>query len=570
MIFGLFWMIVAQASVFLASHVLWRKIRCGDPAVDVVLFLLVRLLLISALVVAAGLTGLLAPLPLGLVCAAALLILLATGQHLHLRRPSRPEIGTATLVLLALLGLRMALQVWFTAPFVGDVHAYHLPKVAEWIRAGGFTREMGLDPCVTFPAGFEIVETWWVVFLRHDVLIEMGGVEFAVLAFAAVVALSRKAGFSPGAAALAGALYLLTPLFNLQAIACLNDAPVAAVVLSIVALTFARVHPAVLFIPLALGAGIKGTAIYALPGVALLAWLQRREPLLRPSSLRWAVSLAVVAAAVGGYWYLRNLVWFGNPTHPMTRGGFDLGGVHVQAGPHWSSLTRNLHELLGDRIYDRNGSYQADAYRESGWGVLVFSVGILGLILGIREDRSVRVLAAAFGVSLLSVFTLVSTDGWYMRFVLFFPAIVCLGAARLAERSRPIAALVAAVAAIQFVATLIPADTRAPRMAAMAKQPWRERSAAPWIVGDALPPSEPLALYSTLRTTVYMFYGPDFSRRIVYLRVRNAAEMREEMVRQGVRYVYVDLRSHHRKADIDAMVKAGTLRALTANLHRLE
>lgn len=570
MIFGLFWMIVAQASVLLASHALWRKVRCGDLAVDVVVFLLIRLLLISALVLAAGVTGLLSPLPLGLAGAALLVGLLATGQHFHLRRPERPEIGTATLVLLGLVALRMALQVWFYAPYVGDAQAYHLPKIAEWIRAGGFTREMGLDPCVTFPAGFELVETWWVVFLRHDVLIEMGGVEFSVLAFAAVVALSRRLGLSSRAAALAGALYLLTPLFNIQATSCLNDGPAAAVVLSLAALAFARVHPAVLFIPLALGAGIKGTVLYALPGIALLGWLQRKEPLARPSSLRWAMALAVVAAAVGGFWYVRNAAWYGNPTHPMTRDGFDLGGVHVQAGPRLSSLTRNLQELVGERIYDRNYSHQADAYRMSGWGILAFSVGILALILGIGEDRNIRVLGAAFVVSLLSVFTLVSYDGWYTRFVLFFPAILCIAAARLASRSRPVAALVAACAAIQFAGTMLPADVTAPRMIALVKQPWRERSAAPWLLKDLVPPSEPLALYATLRSPAYMFYGADFSRRVVTLRVRNAEEMREEMVRQGVRYVYVDLASFHRRAALAAMVDAGTIRALTSNLYRLE
>jgi hypothetical protein len=570
MILGLFWMIVAQASVFLASHVLWRKVRCGEPVLDVVQFLLIRLLLISALVVAAGVTGFLAPLPLGLLGAAGLAVMLATGQHLHVQRAPWPPIGRATLALLILLGVRLLLQVWFYAPFVGDVHAYHLPKVAEWVRAGGFTREMGLDPCVTFPSGFELVETWWVVFLHHDVLIEMAGVEFAVLAFAAVAALARRVGLSPAAAALSGGLYLLTPLFAMQATGCLNDAPAAAVVLSLFALAFARVHPVALLLPLALGTGIKGTVIYALPGIALVAWLQRKEAPLRPSSVRWAFSLAVLAAAIGGYWYFRNWLWFGNPTHPMTKDGFDLGGVHVQAGIQWSSLSRNLLELLGDRIYDHHSSYQADCYREAGWGLVVFSVGMLGLILGAREDRGLRVLGGAFALSLISVFTLVSFDGWYGRFVLFFPAVACIAAARLGERSRPIAALVAAGAVLQFGATLVAADTTGPRMMALMSQPWRQRSAEPWLVKDALPPSEPVAVYSTMRSVSYMYYRADFSRNVVYLRVRNAAEMKEEMARRGVRYVYIDVSSPHRKADVQAMVDAGRLRLLTGQLYRLE
>jgi len=568
-ILGLGGMIAANAAAALATHAVWRRIRTADPAIDVLLFLLLRLVAISGAVMLAGILGLLTSTALGLAGVAALALLLLLGKHRDLRRPTLPEAGTAAGAIAVLVGLRMVLQVWFYAPSSGDALAYHLPKIAEWVRAGRFTAEMGLDPCVSFPAGFELVETWWVVFLRHDVLIEMAGVEFAALAFAAVHAIGAALGLPSRTSFLAAAFYLLTPLFNLQAVSCLNDAPVAAVVLAAVALAFSRAHPMLLAIPLALGAGIKGTALYAMPGIALLYWLRRDKDLLCPSSARWAAGPLGVAAALGLFWYVRNALWYGNPFHPMTPQGLDLGGVHVQAGPRLDSLGANVAGLASRLVLDGGHRLQSDSYRTAGWGVIAVAGGALGLIQGLREDRALRRLAVGFAASVGTVLLMVSPDGWYPRFVLFAPAILCIGAARLASASRAAAALILAAAAVQFATTCFPGDLLMPRRLALAAQPWRERSVTPLFQSRDLPRGEPVAVYSTVRSIVYHLYGPDYSRRVVHLRVWNADEMVKAMVRENVRYVYIDVSSLHRKADVADLVRLSRLRALNDRLYVL-
>ena len=74
-------------------------------------------------------------------------------------------------------------------------------------------------------------------------------------------------------------------------------------------------------------------------------------------------------------------------------------------------------------------------------------------------------------------------------------------------------------------------------------------------------------MYSTRRTITYMLYGADFSHRVVYLRVRDAEQLLEEMSRAGVRYVYVDVASAHRKAGMEAAVQAGRLKQLNPHLY---
>jgi hypothetical protein len=121
--------------------------------------------------------------------------------------------------------------------------------MAEWIREGRILHAPGTDVRETFPAGFELLEAWWTVFLHHDFLIEMAGVEFLALAFAAVAALGRTLGLAPRAAAAAGLLYLLTPGVHLLAVSCMNDAPVAALFLSSAALSLPRASRALVLIP---------------------------------------------------------------------------------------------------------------------------------------------------------------------------------------------------------------------------------------------------------------------------------------------------------------------------------
>ncbi|HEX7898093.1 MAG TPA: hypothetical protein VF950_10060, partial [Planctomycetota bacterium] len=147
----------AQAASLLGARALLGLVRTGDGAVDVLQFLLLRLLLISATVLAAGLLGALDVLSLGLFSVVVLALLLAGGAHRGLRRPSLPAAGPWILAAAAVVALRLLLQVWFFAPHLGDAVAYHLPKIGEWVRAGAFTREMGLHPHVSFPAGFELI-----------------------------------------------------------------------------------------------------------------------------------------------------------------------------------------------------------------------------------------------------------------------------------------------------------------------------------------------------------------------------------------------------------------------------
>jgi hypothetical protein len=531
-------MIVANAATLLGAHSLLQKIKTGKPSVDVVLFLLLRILLISGAVILAGLVGLLTPLALGLAGAAALAVLLARGAQRSLPRPmplpwNRWLVAGAVLIL-----IRLLLQVWLFAPYTDDALSYHLPKIAEWIRAGGFTREMGSSPRATLPAGFEIVETWWLLFLHHDVLIEMAGLEFLALACAAVYALGRELGWSPSCALGSAILFGMTPGLHLEATSALNDVAAAALVLATAVLIVARAAPSLILVAVALGAGIKPTYVYALPGLALLYGMSRREATLRPGCPWAARGASMLALLAGGFWYVRNVLWFGNPVYPM---GTPQGAQIQQFGPSLSSLRENVLALIDLRVYDFVSAPGALHTGNANWGAVAFACGFPALIVVLREEPRLRRLATALLFSLLCVFTLVTLDPWNVRFIQFFPALPALALARVATRHRLLAGLAVIALFLEFISTTLPSEISRPKLASLASQDWSGRSTRP--AEPSVAKGVPIGLFSDEGGNPYWLYDPDFSRRVVYLRESTLEGLLTTLDREAVTVFYVAVKT---------------------------
>ncbi len=566
MILGLFWFLAANAALALGAAALARRFATGAASLDAVLFLLIRLLLLSTVVLAAGLTGTLRASVLGPAAALVLAALLIGRCHRGLRLPELPPLNPLLAAFLGLLALRFGLQVFFFAPHLGDAVCYHLPKIAEWVRAGAFTREMGLHSHVTFPAGFELVETWWVVFLRHDVLIEAAGAEFLVLAGASTIALARYLDLSPTFSLLAAAIYVVSPGLHLSATSCLNDAAAAALVVALMAIAARRGPAWALILAFGLGVGVKATVLYAMPGVAVLVWANRRGP--APASARRGAPgvLSVLALAVGGYWFARNLAWYGNPVFPIGSPGYEHDPVAVQAGPRWSSLLATFSDLVNWRITDRQGALGANVDDMAGWGASAFALGLLSLLLGVRADPRLRALGLAFLTSLGGCFLLCVHDPWCLKYVFFAPAVLALAAARLAQ-AQPAAARMAGVClAADFILTILPYDLPLDDLRGLARQPWRERAIL--ALKEEPLPAGVVGCFGGYTARAYSLYGPDFGREVVYLRPSSLGELLEGMRRRQVDVLYASPVGYEQAAVLDEGLRSGALRKIGKQLYR--
>jgi hypothetical protein len=299
-IFGLCGLLLANVASIAAANVLLRFVRTGRNAADLVLLLVLRVLIVSLTIEIAGVLGCLDATALTAAALLGLVVLWVAGLRDWRPRLHGADVGWLLGIAIAIVVARLAWQVWFFVPYTADALSYHLPKIAEWVRAGAFTREMGVDSHATFPAGFELLETWWVVFLHHDVVIEMAGVEMLALAAVATHALALHLGMPSRWACFAAFLLAMTPGLHLEATSSLNDTPVAALLLATAALIVAEAPLGVLALVVGLGLGVKPTYGYALPGLALLWVLEharRRE--VRPSVGSWG---AVALGALGCWW----------------------------------------------------------------------------------------------------------------------------------------------------------------------------------------------------------------------------------------------------------------------------
>jgi hypothetical protein len=566
---GLLWMAAANAGVLFATWAVFKQVRTGSSSLDAALFLFLRLAIITLTILVAGCASFLSGWKLGLLGAAATAVFLALRQRLPLRLRSLQAAvpGRLAAAALALAVARLAAQIWVLAPFNADVCAYHLPKVAAWIRAGAFVWEIGPDVRAAFPAGFELVETWWALFLHHDVIIEMAGVEFLLLGVVSVHAIARRIGLSEAVAFWAAFLFSLTPGFLLQAVACLNDAPVASLWLFAAALLLNAAPPGLVLGAVGLGIGVKPTFAYAVPGLLLLAWLSRSEPASAPSNRRWAWIVAGSGMVLGSFWYVKNLVVFGSPVFPMSSSGIlhpRSQEVLQQFGPQWTSLATNLGILVGERVYDRE-AITAIHEEVSGFGAAVFA-GAPALTLALLESTVLRRFAAAIALSAGCVLLMVRTDLFFARFLLFVPPLFILALAHAAAKARGFALLAVVAGAIQVVSTFAPGETPSPRLRFLANKSWRERAVAVTPVDLG---TDRVGYLAEMKANIYGLYGPAFSHDVVPLRASSRPELVEELRKKQVRWVSQESRFERTRAMVRECEKAGELILVSGRFYRV-
>lgn len=492
-----------------AALALRRALRMEWGAAGFLVFLLLFTGIQSLLVLAAGLAGLLSFGPLTLFCGAAWIIV-AWRNRSALRPSLEPPHDRSGILFLGIALAAFAsflIKTALLSPYTGDALSYHLPKIAEWVRAGRFVWRIHHDPRMWFPAGFELVETWWVVFLRHDALIELGGVQMALIAFAAVFSLAESFGVRAGLASL---VYLLLPVVILNVTSCGNDLGAAAMVLAAYALVARGAPRAAQAFPLLLALGMKATGGFAAFGVLLFAAWRERPARELP---RWGSAvLAGSGLILAAFWYLRNWAVAGHPFYPFhgihgeftwspQQGGFDIDSLQlaIQDLPH--------------RIEDTH-PYESLAENSTAWGWAAVPLGLPALLIALREDRNLRRLAAAFAFGAAVTLCFVWNDGKNLRFVLWFPALLALAVARIEHRLWVGAALLAC--AVNVAATLVP---------------YEARLASDNRVPAALGPDQPVAVVFRDVAFSYRLYNRDLTRRVVYPRSM------EELRASGVKAV---------------------------------
>ena len=309
----------------------------------------------------------------------------------------------------ALTGVFAAWLAWqLRFPSIGfDSAVYHYPDVAGWIANGrpGSQLELSYDiPYGNYPLTDEVGQTWGAAIARSYIPLALWNPAMLVVAGGATWLTLRNLRVSTAVTALATATLLSTPLLVRQLNEAQNDLPALAWLACCAAFaTGAGRRPALLvpaLLAAGLGIGTKATvAPAALAALAVGAYLARGR--LRPLA-RWLALGLAGAFAVGGFWYVRNIVQHGSPLWPFV----DL--PWGSASPRFlGSVDQTFLGDPGAALEGRLGEYTA--LLGGSWLVLAGSVLVLlaGLLLPLREPglRRGLVVSALLGIGMFVIWS---------------------------------------------------------------------------------------------------------------------------------------------------------------------
>jgi hypothetical protein len=354
--------------------------RRTPPAGELVTAALVAVTVFIALIQVLTLTSGVAGLRLGTASATVMAlgsIALAAWlarAHVRIARAARatdvpssdvphPRIVAVTIITVAtgVWALFVWVRLWALAlqraPYDWDGLYYHLPALNAWVVNGRVTWLHGVEdvPFVNNPLGVEAFTFFAHHLFPSTTLTSALNLWYWPLGFLGILVIATRIGARGPWSWLAGALLAGVPIIICQSLTAYIDPAFAFTVIgtlaAVLVFLFDDERPAwtstvLLGASLGLLAGSKVTG--APFAAALLLVSLVAVGLLRPwRSLRlWCRALGVaviVAGLVGGYWYVRNMMYAGNPVYPYA---LRIDTLVLKPGYDPSASEGNLPERL--------------------------------------------------------------------------------------------------------------------------------------------------------------------------------------------------------------------------------
>lgn len=463
--------------------------------------------------------------------------------------------------------IRAVIHVWFLAPYVWDVLVYHLPKVVDWIQFQAIVTLPKSELKAHWPANFELLQAWFIVFPHHDVFIELAGIPYYLLALTSLYSIGRSLKLNTTYALLICILYASTPSVLLNSLSCKNDIAIAGLFLFMTAIIMDYVvHPGALFkrsliftITFIFGMGVKPYLMFISPGLILLIvwayWKTHKEYHSYNQRISlYLIPIFILALSMTGFWYVRNYILFSNPFYPTD---FSLFGHLVFGTGHGlgqqgtfklSSIIGSLNETFAERIFDRIGRFDPDLGMKAGWGWFCFAGGIPTALIALFLNRAYCIMAISFFLSLASLFGWVANDPWNMRFTTWFPAIFALGFGCTLLHLRHsfikdiLIGLSLLFCLLNLIGTLDTNDFDRGTWRQWIQTPWDQRSInveQNARIQKKVPSADAIAYYISHVDQIYTLNNPNFSRQVKALQVDvRTRDFAKAMRDKGLSYLY--------------------------------
>jgi hypothetical protein len=347
-----------------------------------------------------------------------------------------------------------------------DALYYHLPIVGQILQSGAIqenpTPSFIQQYMNLFSKNINLFFLWNIIFLKHDLIVDLTQLFFTLAGTLSVYSMAVKIGVKEKYAIYSSLLFFFTPVLILQSTANYVDGAVS--MLFLIALNFLvydglEVFPStkglarslneskipVLLSGLAAGIllGSKPTGplfIIIMSGAIVIQEIViKRKSLsrmpegnkyeLRKGMQIYLVYFLIPVLLTGGYWYMRNWLFYGNPVYYMDISLFGttlLKGLKsdwVEPAPQVIDNLNYLTSLFYVWL-ERVGYYMYDS-RLSGFGSIWFILFIPSILFTLIHAVITKKYNLLFISSILLVTFFLHPRNWTTRYVVF---IVGLGA----------------------------------------------------------------------------------------------------------------------------------------------
>ena len=483
---------------------------------------------------------------------------------------------------------RSWIHVQLLPPYIWDALSYHLPKIGDWVQHESL---VALPTPITrsyWPASFELLQAWSVVFFHHDWMVEAAGLPYYLLSIVVVYGIGRRLGLTRAFSLLASWGWATTPALLMNAVSCKNDIAIVALFLFAILLILAwkdgllesSVFWLILMTDLCWGVGIKATMVFMAPGLLLIFFVRKnhRTNHYTPANktiILYLSALFVITVLPATYWYLRNYIIFDNPFYPVDfrflghlifgdgSGGGQQGTFKIV------SLFATLKSLFFIKIFDLGlSNLTADLGNQAGWGWLVVLLGLPCLIVSFIVNKRLRWIFFVFLISFAGLYSAVDPDPWNMRFGFWIPALFCLSwvvSSTISKRN------IIRWSFIQFgvicgvlniVCSLGTGYMKVSEWRELINTPLYLRSVEPAIRRKVLKGSkhdETVGYFVGSNYQLYRLYSSDFPRKIRFIDLSKEVNISLAMQNANIRMIYVQgvEKSWLKRLDVD--IESGRL-----------
>jgi hypothetical protein len=346
--------------------------------------------------------------------------------------------------------------------YAWDALYYHLPMVGQIMQSGAIqetrTPSFIQQYINIFPKNINLFFLWNIIFLKSDVIADLGQLVFTIAGVLSIYGMAVKMKITEKYAIYCSLLFFFTPVLILQS--TINYVDGAVSMLLLIAVNFLMYDDVDSYIsgngpvntlknrrmPLllsGLAAGIllgsKPTGplfIMILLGVVLIQETVKLSIVsagkgytLKDSLKAYPACFLMPAFLIGGYWYMRNWILYGNPVYYMDVSIFNMSlfrGLKkdwIEPAPQIIDALNYMSRLL--YVWrERVGYYLYDS-RLSGFGPIWFILFLPGIMIAFVHALIKKEYRFLFAAAILLLTFLIHPRNWTTRYVIF---IVGLGA----------------------------------------------------------------------------------------------------------------------------------------------